>query len=110
VSGTHLDFIDREKKVLWISYDGRGDELEANLRAYGVYYVPGFRNGRVGIEFARPCLEAQGHASKLTEAAVTIVSILTMRSGVTKQMEEDFICSLQIVQEHRWGTLEEAAS
>jgi hypothetical protein len=109
MSGTHLDFIDREKKVLWISYEGQGDELEANLRAYGVEYVPGFRNGRVGIEFTSECLEANGRPSKLAEAAVTLVAILTMRSGVTKSMEKDFFSALSDVQAHS-RTYEEEAS
>ena len=109
-----LDFIDREKRVLWICFEGRGDELEANLCAYGVRYVPGFRCGRVGIEFDWP-LEIKGKPGKPgtwgepAESAVTIVEILTMRQGVTKRHEADFLHALGIVQQHQAAQAEAAS-
>jgi len=105
---THLEFIDREKQVLWICYEGRGDELEMNLRIYSVRYVPGFRNGRVGIEYTRWDNPLLGQKSALVEAAVTIVDILTMRQGVTKRHEATFVESLGIVQQHQ-ATVEAAS-
>jgi hypothetical protein len=105
----HLSQIDREKKVLWISYEGRGDELEMNLRAYGVRYVPGFCNGRVGIEYSRRDNPPLGRSSELDEAAVTLVDILTMRQGVTKRHEAAFIAAQGVVQQHQ-ADYEEAAS
>jgi hypothetical protein len=85
-----IDFVDPQKRVMWISYEGRGDELEANLRAYGVEYVPDFRHGRVGITYT---LKAA------PEDAVTLVDILTMRCGVNKGHEDAFHGALYRVQE-----------
>ena len=94
----HIDFIDRAKRVLWICYEGRGDELEMNLRIYGIEYVPAFRNGRVGISFTRYCPEEKGEQAELAKAAEDLVDILTQRSGVTKKQERRFADALSIVQ------------
>jgi len=94
----HLDYIDKEKRVLWISYIGRGDELEANLRTYGVEYIPAPHSGRVGIGYSRPAPEDKGKSSELSENAVTIVALLTIRSGVTRSQELDFAYALSVVQ------------
>ncbi|HOX30889.1 MAG TPA: hypothetical protein PLB91_01085 [Spirochaetales bacterium] len=94
----HIDFIDTTKRVIWACYEGRGDELEANLRGYGVEYIPTFRNGRIGIGFARYCPEERGEQAQLAKAVEDLVDILTQRSGVTKQQERRFVEALSIVQ------------
>jgi len=105
----HIDFIDRAKRVLWICYEGRGDELEMNLRTYGVEYVPAFRHGRVGISYARSCPEDKGEHALLADSAEELVEILTMRSGVTKKQEKHFAAALSIVQSYQ-SEVGEAAS
>lgn len=105
----HLDFIDTQKRVLWICYEGRGDELEMNLRTYAVEYVPAFRHGRVGICFSRACPEEKGERSTLADQASELVSILTMRRGITEALERRFAQALSIVQKHQ-ASLSEVAS
>ena len=95
---SHIDFIDTAKRVLWVCYEGRGDELEMNLRIYGVEYIPAFRNGRVGISFTRYCPEEKDERAELSQAAEDLVDILTQRSGVTKKQERRFADALSIVQ------------
>jgi hypothetical protein len=106
----HVDFIDKAKRILWMSYDGQGDQLEANLRAYGVEYVPDFRHGRVGISFVRPCSsDGLMKSNTLEYAACEIIDILTMRSGVTKSHESRFMNALATVQEHQRESAEAAS-
>jgi len=104
-----LDYIDKEKRVLWIVYEGRGDELEANLRTYGIEYVPTFRNGRVGIGYSRSAPEDKDKSSQLSECAVTVVALLTIRSGITKSQENDFAYALSMVQGYQRELMENAS-
>jgi hypothetical protein len=106
MSGAHIDFIDRAKRVLWLSYDGQGDQLEANLRAYGVEYVPDFRHGRVGISFTQSCPETEGARGLLSDSTEDLLQILTTRSGITIAMEKKFFCALTVVQEHQRDRVE----
>jgi hypothetical protein len=105
----HVDFIDREKRVVWVSYVGRGDELRANLAGYAVDYVPSFFLGRVGLTYSRSCPEDRGEAGRFSEAAVTIISILTMRAGITKGMREEFGICLHEIQTAQKSVMEAAS-
>lgn len=91
-----LDFIDHDAGVVWVSYEGRGDELATNLRVYCVDFVPSLRVGRVGIPFRTP-LRAET-AEVLTDAAVGVVDLLTVRRGVTKREEREFGSKLITIQ------------
>lgn len=99
MSGACVSYIDREKRVVWVSFVGRGDELEGNLRGYGVEYVPAFRVGRVGLPYYRSGPEDKGEQGDFSKAATALVEILTQRTGITKAMEERFAEALSTVQD-----------
>ena len=98
MSGACVSYIDREKRVVWVSFEGRGDELEGNLRGYGVEYVPSFRGCRVGLPFYHSGPEDKGEQGEFSKAAVELVEILTQRAGITKAMMERFVEALSSVQ------------
>lgn len=98
MSGACISSIDREKRVVWVSFEGRGDELEGNLRGYGVEYVPAFRVYRVGLPYYRSGPEDKGEQGEFSNAAIELVEILTQRAGITKAMMERFVGALSTVQ------------
>lgn len=104
---THIDFVDRVARVAWICFDGRGDELEANMRAYGIEYVPAFRQGCVGVTY-RMGIEETVRA-RFFDAAVEAVDLLTMRRGITRAQEETFAVDLGLVQDCQMAAAEATA-
>ena len=88
--------VDRDAGVVWIAYEGRGDELSANLSVYGVAFVPALRNGVVGITFKKAL--GDDLVSVFGDAASDLISVLTARSGITERHERMFATSLMIVQ------------
>lgn len=88
--------IDREKGVAWIVYQGVADELYANLRSYGVDFIPSLYSGRVGITFRRALNDAA--LEVLSGSAATVVELMTVRRGVTKRDEREFYTALVVVQ------------
>lgn len=97
----HLDFDDQEMKVLWITFDGRADELEANLRMYGIEYVAPFHHGRVGITYVEPIVK---HGRReFIGASETLIDILTMRQGINDDDRKRFHSALVIVQKGQAG-------
>jgi len=88
--------IDRDAGVVWISYEGRGDELSANFSVYGVSFVPSLRNGVIGLPFKDGM--GDDSVSSFGEAAAKLVGVLTLRCGITEKHEQAFATSLMIVQ------------
>ncbi len=98
---------DHEVGVLWITYEGRGDELSANLRSYCVDFVPSLYFSRIGISF-RPGLDSEAFGI-FDAAALSMIDLLTARRGVTEREEREFAKSLLIVQFCQRGPVEVSA-
>lgn len=94
----HVDFIDRGARVAWVTFDGRGDELGANLKAYCIEHIPGIRFGRVGISFQSAYPETEGKEGGFSKACSIVVDLLTRRQSVTKREEESFAGALEFIQ------------
>lgn len=94
----HVDFIDPQAKVMWISFAGRGDELAANLKSYCIEHVQDIRYGRVGILFHGPCPEGleRGGFAKSCEL---LIGLLTTRKAVSKKEEAAFTGALSYIQD-----------
>ena len=105
----HVDYIDREKRVVWISFLGRGDGLKVDLQSNAVDYVPSFYLGRIGLTYCRALPEDRGEIGRFSRAAVELVEVLTARSGITREMRDKFISSLHEIQTAQ-GSMTEAAS
>jgi len=88
--------VDREAGVAWIGYQGCADELAANLRAYGVEFIPTLHFGRIGIRFRNALNDAA--LGVLKDAAAEVVDLMTVRRGITERDERRFFTSLVIVQ------------
>lgn len=95
----YAERFDRETRTLWVSYDGRGDELEANLRAYAVDYVPGFHYSRIGLSY-HPGLTEEGREN-FRENAEIVIDLLTARRGISPAEERRFATALVVVQSYQ---------
>lgn len=99
---------DDEVGVLWIIYEGRGDELAANLQTYCVEFVPSLYFSRVGIPY-RPGLSSQPTAfGVFAGAACSMIDLLTACRGVTEQEEREFAVNLMTVQSSQEERMEAA--
>lgn len=100
----HVHNWDRASRVLWLIYEGRGDELEANLRGYCVEYVGGSsggltRHGWIGICY-RPGM-SDADRNLFMDSAIELLELLTARSGISPAQERRFAAELATVQNYQ---------
>jgi len=100
---------DHEVGVLWIIYEGRGDELAANLRTYCVDFVPSLYFSRVGIPFRQGLDSEPTEFGVFAAAACSMIDLLTACRGVTEREEREFGTNLFIVQACQQGPVEVSA-
>jgi hypothetical protein len=100
------NYWDREKRVLWLIYEGRGGELEANLRGYSVDYVPALHTGWIGICY-RPGM-SDADRNLFMDSAIEIVELLTARRGITQTQQRRFLGELATVQNYQYHLAEAA--
>lgn len=101
----HVELFDQANRVLWLTHDGRGDELEANLRGYCLSYIPGLRHGRVGITYA-PNFIDEARRQVLAENTEIVIDLLTARRGISQKEEDRFATALIVVQRFQASCLE----
>jgi hypothetical protein len=99
---------DKEKSVLWLIYEGRGDELEANLHFYCIDYVSSkafsTRTGWIGICY-RPGM-SDTERNLFLDSAIKVVELLTARSGITHEQERRFAGHVSTVQAYQCSAAE----
>ena len=95
----HVEFADPSARVAWLTFDGSKDELEANLRAYGIRYAIGLSRNRMGICYRRNMDTIDMHS--FMDATVALIDLFTARKDITKKDQERFIAELQTVQRYQ---------
>lgn len=89
-------YLDRETCVLWVAYEGRGDELPASLSIYNVLFIMSPHRGRIGLPY-RQALSEDALAA-FVHSAARVVSTLVARHGTSRAERDDFATALIVVQ------------
>jgi hypothetical protein len=96
MSAAIVNRIDEQARVVHISFSGVREELLANMRCYGIKFLPTLTNrNTVGIPYKAGL--GKEAVALFAKSAMEIIDIWTMRGGVTKRIESDFARSFLVV-------------
>ena len=96
MSAAIVNRIDEQARVVHISFSGVREELLANMRCYGVKFLPALTNrNTVGIPYKAGMRKEA--VALFAKSAMEIIDIWTMRGGVTKRIESDFARAFLVV-------------